>query len=209
MLAVRLPLRPIHFSLFPSSPLFHPLCRHSRSQSSRYPTVEADIRTTLDSGAIERLKNSTRGGQNLTLRYRRLEQSLRGKEALQRGMRARESETKYQEPPDFAEESGVAATKDAKYFHGFEIPTRPKEPESDECCMSGCAVCVYDLYEEDLTAYKVSLEGLRATLAAKGIPEAALPEGVRRREDQGGGSISAFEALEKALADKRAKTESE
>ncbi|KAJ7484824.1 oxidoreductase-like protein [Mycena galericulata] len=188
-----------------SSPFFRPRPRHSHS--SRYPTLDADTRTSLDAGTIERLRNPTRGGQNLSLRYRRLEQSLRGKEALQRDMRARESESKYQEAPDFAEESGVAATKDANYFHGFKIPTRPKAPESDECCMSGCAVCVYDLYEEDLGVYTASLEGLRAALNAKGIPEPGWPEGVRRREDQGGGSkgatLSAFEALERALAEKR------
>ncbi|KAJ7463894.1 hypothetical protein B0H11DRAFT_83032 [Mycena galericulata] len=209
MLASRLRRHPLHSSLLFSSfsPFFRLLCRHSHS--SKYPTLDADAGTTLDAGAIERLKSLTRGGQNLSLRYRKLEQSLRGKEALQRDMRARESETKYREAPDFTKESGVAAIEGANYFHGFKIPTRPKAPESDECCMSGCAVCVYDLYEEALTAYRVSLDGLRATLAAKGIPEAALPEGVRRREDQGGGSISAFEALEKALADKRAKTESE
>ncbi|KAJ7463870.1 oxidoreductase-like protein [Mycena galericulata] len=196
-----------------SSPFFRPRPRHSHS--SRYPTLDADTRTSLDAGAIERLRNPTRGGQNLSLRYRRLEQSLRGKEALQRDMRARESESEYQEAPDFAGESGhgVATTKDANYFHGFKIPTRPKAPESDECCMSGCAVCVYDLYEEDLGVYTASLEGLRAALAARGIPEPAWPEGVRRREDQGGGSkgasLSAFEALERALAEKRAAGEAQ
>ncbi|KPV71529.1 uncharacterized protein RHOBADRAFT_47707 [Rhodotorula graminis WP1] len=33
---------------------------------------------------------------------------------------------------------------------GVELPTKPKPPEPDECCMSGCATCVYDLYLEDV-----------------------------------------------------------
>ncbi|KAJ7463885.1 hypothetical protein B0H11DRAFT_2240828 [Mycena galericulata] len=114
-------------------------------------------------------------------------------------------------------ERGHEGIDDDRYFHGFEIQARLKAPESDECCMSGCAVCVYDLYEEDLAAYSASLDGLRATLTAKGIPEAAWPEGVRvrgRGGDEGGGgsrgdTLSALEALEKALADKRAKVEPE
>ncbi|KAJ7484794.1 hypothetical protein B0H11DRAFT_2279510 [Mycena galericulata] len=206
-----LALRPLLFrSLVVSSSTSPvPQCRHSHS--SRYPAVDAD--TTLDASAIERLKKRTRGGQNLSLRYRRLEQSLRWKEALQRDIRARESEAESVETRTWAGE-GI---DDGRYFHGFEITTRPKAPESDECCMSGCAVCVYDLCEEDLGAYAASLDGLRATLVAKGIPEAAWPESVRvlgRRGDDGGGgsrgaTLSAFEALEKALEDKRAKVEPE
>lgn len=33
-----------------------------------------------------------------------------------------------------------------RIVRGVEIPIRPPPPESDECCMSGCARCVYDLY---------------------------------------------------------------
>ena len=34
----------------------------------------------------------------------------------------------------------------ARVVRGVEIPLRPPPPASDECCMSGCARCVYDLY---------------------------------------------------------------
>ncbi|KIJ91882.1 hypothetical protein K443DRAFT_685677 [Laccaria amethystina LaAM-08-1] len=34
-------------------------------------------------------------------------------------------------------------------------------PADDECCMSGCAVCVYDLYEESLASYEDSITTLR------------------------------------------------
>ena len=51
------------------------------------------------------------------------------------------------EPP-----SGVSTSRPAmakvvpRIVRGVEIPARPPAPESDECCMSGCARCVYDLY---------------------------------------------------------------
>jgi hypothetical protein len=84
--------------------------------------------STVDASAIARLKNPTRGGQNLSLRYRRLEQSLRGKEALQRDIRARESDLAggFRDPP-----SQWQHIDTDRYFHGFEIPLKPKPPESD------------------------------------------------------------------------------
>lgn len=84
--------------------------------------------STLDASAIERLKKPTRGGQNLSQRYRRLEQSLRGKEALQKDILARESDVS----GHLGDVSPSAQTKDAnRYFQGLEIPRRPKPPESD------------------------------------------------------------------------------
>ncbi|KAJ7624238.1 hypothetical protein DFH06DRAFT_1230034 [Mycena polygramma] len=161
---------------------------------------------TLDAGAIERLKNPKRGGQNLSLRYRRLEQSLRGKEALQRDILARESDT----AGDLSDASVTALTSDSsRYFRGLEVPQEPRPPESDECCMSGCAVCVYDLYEESLGAYKVSMAALRSKLAAAGIPEASWPKSVRATDTTGGKkpvALSAFEELEKSLKAKKEST---
>ncbi|KAJ7162793.1 oxidoreductase-like protein [Mycena crocata] len=177
---------------------------------------------TVDASAIARLKNPTRGGQNLTMRYRRLEQSLRGKEALQADIRAREESDVMgrfggdELDPTQAQVS-LTGTRDlARYFHGLEIPQKPKAPEADECCMSGCAVCVYDLYEESLAAYNDNLAALRATLTASEIPHETWPEGVRSRSgrsaasdtvDKGstrGATLSAFEELEKTLEAKRA-----
>ena len=36
-------------------------------------------------------------------------------------------------------------------------PQAPREPESWECCQSGCDPCVYDRYWEDVSRYEQSL----------------------------------------------------
>ncbi|KAJ7676197.1 oxidoreductase-like protein [Mycena rosella] len=168
---------------------------------SRLSTLSLRRHLTLDASAIQRLKNPTRGGQNLSLRYRRLEQSLRGKEALQRDIRARDSEV----ASGFVGRAAAPASQstDGQYFRGLEVPQRPKAPESDECCMSGCAVCVYDLYEESLGTYNESLVAFRAKLASAGIAEAAWPASVRSGVEKKSPTLSAFEELERALNVKR------
>ncbi|KAJ7152052.1 hypothetical protein C8R46DRAFT_1121857 [Mycena filopes] len=159
--------------------------------------------TTLDASAIQRLKNPTRGGQNLSLRYRRLEQSLRGKVALQRDIIERETDISggFTAPT-------TPAGDTRHFFHGLEIPQEPKPPEADECCMSGCAVCVYDLYEESVAAYKESVAAFRSTLTAAEVPEASWPEHVRSAAAAAGGgqkavALSAFEELERSLRAKK------
>jgi hypothetical protein len=37
-------------------------------------------------------------------------------------------------------------------------PTRPKEPNPDDCCGSGCARCVWDVYSEALERYEDQLK---------------------------------------------------
>ncbi|KAJ6576062.1 oxidoreductase-like protein [Mycena vulgaris] len=162
---------------------------------------------SLDDSAIQRLKNPTRGGQNLSLRYRRLEKSLRGKEALQRDIRSYESDVASGIGDALSNVAQNQVNDASRYIRGFEIPQRPKPPESDECCMSGCAVCVYDLYEESLGTYTESMAAFRSKLAAAGIPEASWPDSARsgRSKEQSKKSVtlSVFEELEKALNDKR------
>ncbi|KAF7324491.1 Oxidoreductase-like domain-containing protein [Mycena kentingensis (nom. inval.)] len=162
------------------------------------------LSTVADDGAVARLrpaaadalKRPIRGGQNLSLRYRRLEQSLRGKAALRKDRDVLEPHT-----------PGVEAAKRPAVvlFRGMEVPQEPKAPASDECCMSGCAVCVYDLYEESLTAYRDALAAFRSTLVALGVPQAEWPAATR--SDGGTASKSvvkdAFEELERALAAKQ------
>lgn len=78
-----------------------------------------------------------------------------------------------------------------------------------ECCMSGCAVCVYDLYEDSLLTYKASLASLRVQLESAGIPQSEWPPrikfsptslAVRRPSNT---SLDAFEAIEEALKAKQ------
>lgn len=75
--------------------------------------------------------------------------------------------------------------------------------------MSGCAVCVYDLYEEELPAYKDSVTTLRAALSERQIPESEWPAHIRTgtatAERSRGAVLDAFEEMERALKEKRDK----
>ncbi|KAF9290170.1 hypothetical protein BGZ68_007754 [Mortierella alpina] len=55
-------------------------------------------------------------------------------------------------------------------YHGFAIPVKPTPPGSEDCCMSGCAHCIYDIYEEDRQEYKRKL-----AIVLKDIEKAGLP----------------------------------
>ncbi|KAF8997737.1 hypothetical protein BDQ17DRAFT_1362933 [Cyathus striatus] len=156
------------------------------------------------SHALERIKHPTRGGRNIGERYRTLEKSLRGKQARSQDIATLEHTT-----ADAAHTPSTAAKYDINTFHGFKIPEEPKPPADDECCMSGCAVCVYDLYEESLQAYKDSLEALRSSLVKLNIPEGEWPASIQlsspSNTSQGTPQqrqeavMSAFEKMELAL----------
>ncbi|KAH8917058.1 hypothetical protein BT69DRAFT_1227379 [Atractiella rhizophila] len=91
---------------------------------------------------------------------------------------------------------------------GFAIPRKPIPPTEEECCQSGCAVCVYDLFEEEKTSYKEKIAQIQDELKKRGIKAAAWPEELRMRvaeeetevEDP---SISALKALEEKLRNKK------
>lgn len=74
--------------------------------------------------------------------------------------------------------------------------------------MSGCAVCVYDLYEESLAQYRDSIQGIRSSLTRIGIPETTWPASLVAQNSMSSLSKaastteSAFEALERRLAEK-------
>jgi len=177
-----------------------------------------------------------RGGQNLTERWRRLERSLRGKEAYGAQRDALVDQAEDASGVDHLGAAGEVSSsgvmskgtgegkgkgKGPRTFRGLVLPEAPKEPQSDECCMSGCAICVYDLYEAAREDYKLAVEALRSTLDTLGIPESEWPAEVRRADAgagaQGGGGSSqktkpqstrevvesAFEAFERALREKR------
>ena len=75
--------------------------------------------------------------------------------------------------------------------------------------MSGCAVCVYDLYEDSLLTYKASLTSLRVRLESAGIPQSDWPPRIRPSSTSpavqrpSNTSLDAFEAMEKALKGKQ------
>jgi oxidoreductase family protein len=78
-----------------------------------------------------------------------------------------------------------------------------------ECCMSGCAVCVHDLYQEFLDDYNASVVALRASLTDMNVPEEEWPETIRPRAEKqislpaSNPSLSAFREMERVLEARR------
>lgn len=52
-----------------------------------------------------------------------------------------------------------------------ELPPRPRKPDLDECCGSGCDPCVFDRYHDALDAWKRKCREIEA--AANGEAETA------------------------------------
>ena len=48
-----------------------------------------------------------------------------------------------------------------------------------ECCMSGCAICVYDLYDDAMSTYQDACAAARDDLRAKGVDEISWPAELR------------------------------
>ena len=193
----------------------------TRSLILRTPqTRSITSRSTEDE--ITRLKKPSRGGRNLTERYRALERALRGKEAF-----AREKELAHHVPIISISVQDENPRKESiETFHGFVVPQEPKPPADDgafllnpypnifidhttECCMSGCAVCVYDLYEESLASYEDSITALRKSLGTLGIPPNTWPLNVRpdieksTPESRKGVILNAFEEMERKLKEEK------
>ncbi|KAJ3116189.1 hypothetical protein HDU96_010215 [Phlyctochytrium bullatum] len=41
-----------------------------------------------------------------------------------------------------------------------DVPPLPRAPEAEDCCMGGCAHCVWDLYEEEVERYNEKMKEL-------------------------------------------------
>lgn len=53
--------------------------------------------------------------------------------------------------------------------------------------MSGCAVCVHDLYVDALQSYTASLRRIRDTLSKRGVPQQDWPAVILALKDEGDG----------------------
>ncbi|KAF9530423.1 hypothetical protein CPB83DRAFT_892707 [Crepidotus variabilis] len=161
---------------------------------------------------LKRLRRPSRGGQNLSERYKRLENSLRGKDALSRDLQDFSTTTTPAPAP-------ALGSKAAQTFYGFQVPQEPKPPADDECCMSGCAVCVYDLFEEAVEEFQGAVSLLRASLEALKVPQSEWPAHIRTKSVNASSPpsplqrretvISAFEEMERTLALKKQERETE
>ncbi|KIM42487.1 hypothetical protein M413DRAFT_70672 [Hebeloma cylindrosporum] len=150
-------------------------------------------------------RKPSRSGQNLSDRYVRLERSLRAKESFSKQLEETGN-------PSVRSTGRLKRGTNIEMFRGFELPEEPKPPGDSDCCMSGCAVCVYDLYEESIEHYKRSVSALRAALSSLNIPESEWPhriqtkgplspEGAQERKNT---ILTAFEEMERKLAAKHA-----
>ncbi|KAF9420305.1 hypothetical protein BGZ94_009162 [Podila epigama] len=68
------------------------------------------------------------------------------------------------------EKGGNRPVNDYIDYHGFKVPRKPTPPGAEDCCMSGCAYCIYDIYEEDRQAYKESLAKVLEDIQKAGLP---------------------------------------
>lgn len=50
--------------------------------------------------------------------------------------------------------------------------------------MSGCAICIYDIYADSLLEYNTALRAARKALLADGSPRASWPAAVRDMDDK-------------------------
>lgn len=57
-------------------------------------------------------------------------------------------------------------SNDLFHIAGVTVPMRPTEP--DNCCMSGCVNCVWELYNDDLKEYKTQRKLAAEALRRKG-----------------------------------------
>lgn len=107
------------------------------SKSTSEPTSPRPNSLLIDT-QIQRQKDRWRGGQNLSERWRRLERSLRGKEAygahrdvLVDQAQDAEEGTEQGRAADSSDAGAKKMGKGSRVFHGFVVPEKPKEPQSD------------------------------------------------------------------------------
>ncbi|KAK3118024.1 hypothetical protein LTR53_000061 [Teratosphaeriaceae sp. CCFEE 6253] len=100
------------------------------------------------------------------------------------------------------EERKRAIESRSELVAGVLVPPKPEEPEN--CCMSGCANCVWDLFRDDMEEWAAKTVEARAQTAeqklrgqASGLEGqgAGLPShAVTSMDDDGGGSETAWSA---------------
>ena len=88
----------------------------------------------------------------------------------------------------------------------LSLLSKPAAPGSEDCCMSGCAVCVWDLYQDSFEEYKSQRSFLKAAkeeLLLRSTSRAEFEEEEEEEDDDTAEeidpSIKAFRDMERAL----------
>ncbi|KAJ2067766.1 hypothetical protein GGI08_001210, partial [Coemansia sp. S2] len=79
------------------------------------------------------------------------------------------------------------------------LPPKPEPPSNDDCCLSGCEFCVWDLYDDDMREYQKQAAVIRDAFEAlhKPVPACIRPESLRDAVDP---TMRAFLDMEREMA---------
>ncbi|KAJ2863761.1 hypothetical protein GGH94_003368 [Coemansia aciculifera] len=79
------------------------------------------------------------------------------------------------------------------------LPPKPEPPSNDDCCLSGCEFCVWDLYDEDMREYQKQAAVIRDAFETlnKPVPACIRPESLRDAVDP---TMRAFLDMEREMA---------
>ncbi|KAI9313963.1 oxidoreductase-like protein [Dichotomocladium elegans] len=97
-----------------------------------------------------------------------------------------------------------SSQREVVYLNGKEIELPQKPPAPDNCCMSGCAVCVWDLYKEDMEVYQAKKDAIRAMFKRANVelPPSLAPSNktvIEEMEQEMDPTMKAFLAMERKL----------